>query len=573
MKLTALALATALLSPASAGAATAADWRADIDEIVRSAQLVHPNAFTKTGKLAFLQKAQDLKDRVPQLSEEQRVVAAMRLVAGIGDSHTQLEPDNPAFALWYPVRIYQFSDGYFITGALKSMADLAGAQVLEIGGRPVDDAARDARSLVGADNFFASEEALHPLSDAGLMKGLGYAAPGGSLRIKVRLRSGRVVERVLPAMRTDDPAFEKDDATFEWHFRPEMAGPPLGDFSQWVSVYHGLTYADFRTTDPNRPPRLMNRRIFAAKALPQQDAFYIQSNFVGEDFAELFKTALLAVDKARPRRLIVDFRYNFGGDGSKVPAMIHEFIRREPDRPWKELYIVTGRRTLSAGVMAVAAFIDNVPCTIVGEPAAAPLNSYGDATTIKLTRTGLSLSMSTVVHQLGDSRDVSPIIAVDSPAVMSFADYASGADPVVDPILQGQERRSIRIIALNDGGAAARRAFDARRTAFSGFSWWRPPPPLDLSHTGHLLIDANRPADAQEVFALAGQLYPDDPKTWDNFGNLQIALKQDAQARASYRCALALDPANVDAFDERSTLAQGPAGESGVPADCPVRPK
>ena len=75
------------------------------------------------------------------------------------------------------------------------------------------------------------------------------------------------------------------------------------------------------------------------------------------------------------------------------------------------------------------------------------------------------------------------------------------------------------------------------------------------------------------MFALAGQLYPDDPKTWDNFGNLQIALKQDAQARASYRCALALDPANVDAFDERSTLAQGPAGENGVPADCPVRPK
>jgi hypothetical protein len=573
MKLASLAIAAALLLPLPAAAASAADWRADIDQIVRSAELVHPNAFTKTGKLAFLRQAQALKDHLPQLSEERRVVEAMRLVAAIGDSHTQLEPDDPAFALWYPVRFYEFSDGYFITGALKRVADLAGGQVLEIGGRPVEDAARDARSLVGADNAFASEEALYPLSDAALMKGLGYAGADGALRLRLRLRNGRVVERALSPMRTDDANFERDDATFEWRFRPEMAGPPIGDFSQWVGVYRGLTYADLRKTDPDRPLRLMNRRAFAAKALPAQDAFYIQSNFVGEDFAELFKAALAEVDKARPRRLIVDLRYNFGGDGSKVPAMIHEFIRREPDRPWKELYLITGRRTLSAGIMAVAAFIDNVPCTIVGEPAAAHLNHYGDATTIKLTRTGLALSMSTVIHQLGDSRDVSPIIPVDAPAVMSFADYASGSDPVVDPILKGEEMRSVRVIALSESGAAARRAFEARKAAFSAFPWWRPPAALDLSHTGHLLIDANRPADAQEVFQLAQTLYPDDPKTWDNFGALQVARKQMAEARASYRCALALDPANVDAFDERSTLSEGPAGESALPADCPVHPR
>src|SRR4051794_23260149 len=110
MKLRILALAAALALPLPAAAASVGDWRADIDEIVKDARLVHPDAFTKTGRLTFLRQAEALKRALPSLTEEQRMVAAMRLVASIGDGHSSLEPDNPAFGRWYPVRLYQFSD-------------------------------------------------------------------------------------------------------------------------------------------------------------------------------------------------------------------------------------------------------------------------------------------------------------------------------------------------------------------------------------------------------------------------------------------------------------------------------
>jgi hypothetical protein len=324
--------AVALSWATATTAATVTDWRADTDELARDLQAIHPDPFARCGKLTFLRHLDAFKNALSTMSEEQRMVGAMRLVAMVGDTHTQLEPNRPDFASWFPLRLYQFTDGYHVTAAHESVSELAGAQVLEVAGKPVEQAVNDARSLMGADNAFASREYVFALSDSALMKGLGYADAEGRMRVKFRLANGRVNEKILLPHRTDDPRFDKDDSSFEWHFQAEMGGPPFGTPAQWISAYKQLPYESFRTTDLSRPFRLMNRRFFAARYLPAQDAFYIQSNFVGDDFDRQFRDALADVDKDKPRRLIVDLRYNFGGDGSHVPAMAREFIKREDHR-------------------------------------------------------------------------------------------------------------------------------------------------------------------------------------------------------------------------------------------------
>ena len=560
----ALAVALCLTSAIPARAATVLEWRHDIDQIVHDVESIHPNAFTKTGKLTFLRRAEALKADLPRLSEEQRVVRAMQLVALIGDTHTQLEPDRPDFALWYPIRIYEFTDGYFVTAAHRSVADLAGGQLLEVGGRPVGQAVDDARSLMGADNRFAAKEDLFAFSNAALMRGLGYATPDGALPLKVKLRDGRVVERTLTPQRTSDPRFKKDDSTFEWHFQAEMGGPPIGGINDWISVYNGTSYSAYRTTDLNRPLRLMNRRFFASKSLPDKQAFYIQSNFVGDDFAEQFRTALEQVDKLRPRRLIVDFRYNFGGDGSQVPAMAREFIRREGTGAWKELYILTGRRTLSAGIMAVAALIENTEHTLIGEPMSAPLNSYGDATSIDYSRTGLHMYLSTAVHQLTDSNDLSEFVGVDVPASFSFQQYGSGEDPATDPILGGEEMRGASMIAIAESGSAARRAYAQRQQRFSRLEWWTPPTEIELRRTGQRLLELHRVQDAVEVDRLNAEIHPDVWNVWYNLGKALFAAGSTREALESHRHVLQLDPTNDNADEIRKEFR-----DAGVPLSLP----
>lgn len=547
--------AISLLLLGEAHAASVSDWRRDIDQIVRDVQAIHPNPFFKTGRVTFLRHAEALKAALPQLTEEQRVVGAMRLVALVGDTHTQLEPDRPDFALWYPIRIYEFTDGYFVTAAHKSVADLAGARVVEVAGQPIESVAQDARSLMGADNAFAGKEYLFALSDAALMKGLGYASASGDLKVKFQLANGSFVERLLSPHITDDARYKKGDSTFEWHFQAEMGGPPFGGVDNWISVYSGLPYGAFRTTDLSRPLRLMNRRFFVSKNLPELAAFYIQSNFVGDDFAQQFRDALEEVDKVKPHRLILDLRYNFGGDGSQVPAMAREFIKREDIRPWNELYILAGRRTLSAGIMAAVALMENTENTVVGEPMSAPVNSYGDATSIDFPRTGLHMYLSTAIHQLGDFNDLSDFAPVDVPAPFSYADYAAGRDPAVDAILRGEEMRSLPVIAGANGGAAARRVYEDRKVRFRNYSWWSPPTEIALRRAGQKLLELKRFQDAIETDKLNAEIHPDVWNVWYNLGKAQIAGGLIREGLESYRHVLEIDPNNDNAGEIRKAFA------------------
>src|ERR1700761_7445881 len=143
----AVLLAT-LAAPGPALAASIADWRHDVDTIVRDLETVHPNAFTKTAKSVFVARAAELRRSIPKLSEEQRMVRAMQLVALVGDGHTQLAPNRPDFSAWYPLRVYQFSDGYFVTAAYKTERDLAGAQLLAVAGHPVAEVFARVRTLM-----------------------------------------------------------------------------------------------------------------------------------------------------------------------------------------------------------------------------------------------------------------------------------------------------------------------------------------------------------------------------------------------------------------------------------------
>jgi hypothetical protein len=534
------------------------DWRHGLDEIVKDIRLLHPDPFAKTGKLTFLREAKALKAALPSLTHEQRVVRAMRLVASLGDGHTHLEPDSPAFARWYPVRLYEFTDGFFVTSAHRSVAELAGAQVLEIGSRSVDRVVAEVRKLLGADNAFGSKERLYAVHNAGLMKGLGYAGANSNLKVKFKLRDGKVVVRDLPATKADHPGFKGNESGFEWQFRTEMFGLPFGRDADWLSAYKNLPSSEFQTEDRSRPPHLTCRRPYVALPLPKQDAYYVQVNMVDDGpFVTFWKKVMREVDKTKPRRLILDWRYNFGGDGSRVSAMIQEFVKRADDKPWKELYLLTGRKTFSAAIMALDAFLKHTTFTTVGEPTGSALNHFGDGTYRNFPRTGLRLTVSTRRWQLSESDDLSEFLPVDVAAPFSFSDYAAGRDPAVDAILHGEEMRSLPVIALADGGAAVRKVYEKRKAQFAKYRWWGPPREIDLRHVFQTLRTQKRVADALETCKLSADLHPYNWHAWLNLSMAQNDAGLIAGRLQSLRRVLELDPNNWNRDAIEPLLANG----------------
>jgi hypothetical protein len=548
---------SAALVGGAARAASVADWRHDIDAIVTDMRTVHPNAFTRTPLPVFLRAVKVLEVSLPRLSEEQRMVRAMELVALVGDGHTQLAPDRPDFSRWYPLRVYEFSDGYFVTSAYKTDSDLAGAQLLEVAGRPVAEVFAAARKLMGSDNLFDAREHLYAFNSAPLMKGLGYAAADGTLAIKVRLAGGALAQRTLIPLKASDARYSADDSTLDWRFSSETYGPPIGSLDDWITAYKGLPASAYRTIDLSRPAHFTYRRPFLARSL-SQNAYYIQINSVGDwndqTFEGFFRKALAEVDAQRPASLIVDLRYNAGGDGSKVPAMIHQFIKREDNPPWKQLYVLTSRKTYSAATMTLAAFIDHTRCSLIGEPGGAALDNFGDPTNVDLRRTGMTLSVSTLYHQLEDQGAHYPIMPVDVPAPFSFADYAAGRDPAVDAILRGDEMRSIAIIAAEDGAVAARKVYEARKARFAGWPEWSPPREIDLIRAFWKLRHQHKLAEALDFAKLYAEIYPNSARAWGYLGEAQIATGDKTSGLASYQRALKLDPRSYDNVGQRQAL-------------------
>lgn len=557
--------------------ATVADWRQDIDQIVRDVRLTHPDPFFATGPTTFLQGAEALKRDLPRLSEEQRMTRLMALVASLGDGHTSLEPDREDFANWYPVHVYEFADGYFITAAHRSAADLVGAQVIEIAGRPVAEVAEAARDLFGADNPSQRKERLYALHNGSLMKGLGYARPDGSLDFKVRLASGRVVQRTLQSRPGDNDFLKQFRSTYIWPDFLEMAATPVGQFAEWTTAYKGLPPQAFRTRDDARPPHLVHRRTLASKALPEKDAYYVQLNWVfdtpQETMAAFFERVMREMEAQKPKRLIVDLRYNAGGDGSRLRGMLDEFVKARRSPPWQELYLLTGRRTFSAGVMAADVVIDNADPTIVGEPTASALNHFGDANRNSYARVGAYMYLSTLRHQLSTSDDLDDFIRPDVPAEFTFADWSMGRDPAVDPILDGKEMRGLSAIALKDGGAAARRVLNERRAAYAGHGWWSPPPEEAINRLGNTLLEAKRVADALEIFTLYTETYPASWNAWEDLGKTQIEAGRKEEGLRSYKCAMAINPGNYERGEIEQALKQSGVSETlPLPDGCGARP-
>jgi hypothetical protein len=440
---------------------------------------------------------------------------------------------------------------------------------LEIDGEPVERVAEAARSLRGSDNEFDHRQRLDALHNAALMRGLGFAGADHHLHIKVRLTSGRVVERTLSAMPVNDPYYHAGDSSYDWTGRGEVYGTPVAPFEEWVTAYRGLPTSAFRQVDNTRPPHFTYRRLEVGRAIPEHDAYYIQINGVDEsEMPSFMHEQLLAIDAQHPRRVIVDLRYNEGGDGSRLTEVIHEFVERQANPPWREFYLLTGRKTYSAAVMVANAFIQNVPLTVVGEPAGSALNNYGDPGGHDYTSPGMRLYVSTRRYQFSTSDDLNDIIPVDVPAIMSFADYAAGRDPAVDPILNGTEMRSIVEIARADGGTAARRVYLERKQRFANLPWWRPPSEEQLRGVCDQLQEYNRLQDALETCRLSSEIHPFVWNAWYNLAEAQHANGQNAERAASLKCVLTLDPNNFNREEIAPILTA--AGDVTLPPGCPV---
>ena len=266
-----LALQGARPDPQAAAAAASSDsssvrqWREDLAYLARELPRRHKNLFHTISRQQFDSALGALERKLPGLARHQVIVELARLVALVGDGHTNIAPTrDPKIRFHtYPVRLYLFKDGLFIRSAAKPVTDLVGAKVIRIGRLTADEAYLAVRELIGRDNEMnARYFAPFLLAMPEVLHAVGAIDEPDAVPLLLEQGGTRVVTVLHPSGLAPMLPSDTDVSWMQEHGWVDMRGPDGPRAPIWLRG------------DPRAPLRL--------DYLPECRTAYVQYNKVGD---------------------------------------------------------------------------------------------------------------------------------------------------------------------------------------------------------------------------------------------------------------------------------------------------
>jgi hypothetical protein len=411
----------------AATAARAAPGPADIAAM--RAYVERNRAYTPAGRAEALRRVELLAGLTGSPARFELEVAHIAALAGNGHS-ALLPPQWPSRYKRSPLHLGLFADGLYIVSAPADRARLIGRRVVRINGRDWQQVrAAYARYQGGLpafrDQFVTLFMELPALLAAA---GLGEDPDRIALTLAGRARGLEVV--------TIEAAMEpyRGEAAFTGRsFLLDAAAmlPPAA-----VPLY---------LQAPDRPFRLA--------FLEEIDGAYIQLKAVrGLGISTFFDETLAELRRRRPRNIIVDLRFNMGGDLN----IARDFMRALPAIAQTRVYAITSGRTFSAAISSLGylkqAAGDRL--TIVGEPIGDRLEFWAEGDILPLPGLGAMILYASERHNYITGcpepdchaairehpirvRSLQPDIVTP----LAYADFRAGDDPAMTAIVRDAGRR------------------------------------------------------------------------------------------------------------------------------------
>jgi hypothetical protein len=509
---------------APATPANVARWRADIDTLRRELPIRHPAPFLNVPRARWDSAATALAQQLPSMSRNQALVGFMRLVASVGDAHTDLDP-GPALGLrFYGLELYAFDDGLFVRRADSLRASLVGAKVLRIGRVSADEAIGRVAPLIPHENeWWLRAWAPFQLMIPEVLDGLGLAPDVGHLPLVLE-RDGRVdTVRIAPAGRIADQ-----------HGRGSM---PI-DMSDWTSMRSAP--APWWEQEPEQPfwwkYDAPTRTLYVCMraVVPSPGTFTNRPQW-----DRIFALA----DSVAPARFVIDLRENTGGNGALNRYPVQQLLRRPAlDRP-DRLFVIIGRKTFSAGQQFTNLLEAWTQATFVGEPSGQRPSQYGDHRPLALPVSGMTVQISSIFHQAPNEFDDRSFVPPRIYAPLDSKSYRDGVDPAMAAILSPDTTTSVvdamaRALAASDTAAAERALTNAKNLTVNRFRSLE----RDVNALGYRLAGSGHSEQAIQAFRINTRAYPRSANAYDSLGEALLDAGCRDAAIAAYRQALAVQP-------------------------------
>jgi len=392
-------------------------WREDGHFLFEKLQKTHPNPFFCSSKDTFICATKDLYERIPELSDDEIIVEFMRITSLLKDGHTRLHGKNLT-NLWFPVRVYEFEDGYFITATHRNYVDAIGAKVIKIGKLTADEAMSRIKEITPHDNAYSlSYTAPMYLTMQSILSGLHILDDPNFLNLTL-MKDEKTFELIIPAAK-----FESDsDLMWYWMSNSVPTEEPI----RFIDIGKDSLPLVHSNID----------QFYWYEYLEDIETVYFCFNMCldseSENFLEFNSKLWEFIDSSNIKRLIIDLRNNIGGNNQIVLPLVYSLIKHDEINKKGNLFVLTGRKTWSAAMHCATWLERHTNATFIGEPTASGPNHYADPNRFMLPNCKIELLVSRYYWQNSwpwDERDyIDPEIIVK----LHSQEYFEYHDPVLE---------------------------------------------------------------------------------------------------------------------------------------------
>jgi tetratricopeptide (TPR) repeat protein len=400
-----------------AGMSREEGWRYDLSFWAREVKRKGYDPFDKMSEAEFDAAIRALSIEIPTLTDIQIIIELIKLVRHVGDGHTWILPvERPEFLHTLPVKFYLFEEGLFIIATDPKYQELLGAQVHRFGERTVDEVMQALDPLIGRDNeIWPRVRSPYLMRILPILHTLGLIADAHQVKLTVHTLDEQS-RCVTLATDTSEPDI--------WNVLPSP--------KTWLNLFEILP----------KPTPLYLKRMgthYWFEYLPDVNVVYCQFNKVLDepqealtDFADRLFTF---IDEHDVKKLVIDMRWNNGGNTFLVLPLVHRLIGSEKINQPGKLFVIIGRRTYSAAQNTATLIERHTSAIFVGEPTGCSPNFVGEETPFRLPYSKLLANVSDLYWQSGWPMDFRTWIPPHIYVPPTFEAYRAGRDLALEAIL------------------------------------------------------------------------------------------------------------------------------------------
>ena len=381
-------------------------WIGDIDQLAVELPAKHKDLFNKKPEGEFKNDIQELKEALPELSDEEIIFSLSCIVASVGDAHTSLY-FQPGIA--FPLTLYWFKDGIYVIDTAPEYEKILHCRLIGIDQKSVDEVIKVISRGIPHEN---------------------------SAQIKKSVPYHLVLAEFLYGAGIID---SKERA--EYGFQSQ-GGEKFTVELESISMKNRFPSVAPKIPEDILPLYRRNRdKFYHSTWLEEQNTLYVQynscQNMKDNPFSDFVNDVFQRIDEKMVGKLIIDLRNNGGGNSSIFYPMLREIKAREEINQKDKLFVVIGRQTFSSAVLNAIQLRNQSNATFVGEPTGGKPNHFGEVRNFMLTNSRLYISYSTKYFTLSneDMDSFYPDITVE----LGFKDFIENRDPVMEAIMNGMK--------------------------------------------------------------------------------------------------------------------------------------